>query len=468
LRTHDLIAGPVAYESCGVTRTIIAKPGGAPYLFWYVTQGQAGAHGLALKKFKCVETMPFSAFLLRPQALAARFCPPSWRRPHFAVLAVELLSLQVLPVPVLAQQGQAAGVGVAVVEAVSFGETAPVIGRIVAPTRSIVAARVAGVVDETIAQVGDHVTAGALLARLDDTLLTIEQTAARARVDEAEAGLAVSRANLDLAVQGKERVERLQGSAAFSRGRFEDLVKEVEVARSAVVRAEAAVSTAKVDLARAAYNLNHTQIRAPFDGVVLDRAAQPGAYIAIGQPVATLLDDTNLEVEADVPAELIAGLVVGAPVDIDIADGIGRVASRVRAIVPDELATTRTRPVRFSLDFAYDPGRLASGQSVTVHIPAGVAREVVAVPKDALVQSPRGWIVYVAIEGAAQPRPVQIGAAVDDRFEVLDGLAPGEIVVTRGNERLRPGQAIQFEPPQDVSAQRESAGGAGAATVQAQ
>lgn len=63
------------------------------------------------------------------------------------------------------------------------------------------------------------------------------------------------------------------------------------------------------------------------------------------------------------------------------------------------------------------------------------------------MQARGGWIVYIAEEGKAQPRPVQIGAAVADRFEVLSGLQEGQQVVVRGNERLRPGQDIMTGPP---------------------
>jgi multidrug efflux pump subunit AcrA (membrane-fusion protein) len=64
------------------------------------------------------------------------------------------------------------------------------------------------------------------------------------------------------------------------------------------------------------------------------------------------------------------------------------------------------------------------------------------VPKDALVQGRGGWTVFVAQDGKAEPRTVQIGVALGERFEVLDGLRDGDMVVTRGNERLRPGQEI--------------------------
>ena len=82
------------------------------------------------------------------------------------------------------------------------------------------------------------------------------------------------------------------------------------------------------------------------------------------------------------------------------------------------------------------------GQSVSVDLPISAPREVIVVPKDALVQARGGWSVFVNDAGQATPRPVEIGSAVGGGFEVLSGLQAGDEVVIRGNERLRPGQAI--------------------------
>ncbi|MBT8476037.1 MAG: efflux RND transporter periplasmic adaptor subunit, partial [Alphaproteobacteria bacterium] len=104
-----------------------------------------------------------------------------------------------------------------------------------------------------------------------------------------------------------------------------------------------------------------------------------------------------------------------------------------------------TRPVRLSAANGGLKGG-AVGQSVTVDIPVSQARDVIAVPKDALVQASGGWTVFVAEDGMAQPRSIQIGIAMDAWFEVIDGLAPGDVVIVRGNERLRPGQPIEPMP----------------------
>jgi RND family efflux transporter MFP subunit len=172
--------------------------------------------------------------------------------------------------------------------------------------------------------------------------------------------------------------------------------------------------------------------------VVIERHAEPGAYLPLGAPVATLLDVNDLEIEADVPAELVEALSPGLSVAARV--GARDVAATLRAVVPEEVVSTRTRPARFTLSDGAQGA--AAGQSVTLMLPTAPPRQALTVAKDALVQSARGWTVYVAQDGVAQPRQVEIGAPVGDRFEALSGLSEGDWTVVRGNERLRPGQEI--------------------------
>jgi RND family efflux transporter MFP subunit len=154
-----------------------------------------------------------------------------------------------------------------------------------------------------------------------------------------------------------------------------------------------------------------------------------------------LLDTESFEIEASVPSKYISVLEPGLAVDATTETGLS-LALEVRVLLPVENQSTRTRPVRFSSEQLARMERLAIGQSITVQIPISDPREVLSVPKDALVQARGGWTVFVAEDGKAQARPVQIGVALGDRFEVLSGLNEGDVVVTRGNERLRPGQDI--------------------------
>ena len=183
-------------------------------------------------------------------------------------------------------------------------------------------------------------------------------------------------------------------------------------------------------------------IKAPYDGVVTRRLVSPGAYVRLGDPVVALIDDSALEIEADVPVEQLGALETGATIDGVIAGK--RKTATVRAVVPEENPLTRTRAVRFTPTFEEDPGDLAVAQSVTLYIPIGLAREVTTVSKDGVIQRPNGAMVFLVKDAQATPQPVRLGAAVDGRFEVLDGLGDGDLVVVRGNERLRPGQPVTY------------------------
>lgn len=349
-------------------------------------------------------------------------------------------------------------VGVATVEPREFAETMPVIGQLIAVTNSIVASRVPGIVQSVEIAVGDHVEKDRPLVRLDDMLLRIERDAAAASLREARAGREIAASNFDLARQSFDRMDRLKESAAFSRGQFDDLREQMERAQSEIVQAEARILNAEAALARAEYNLRHTEIRAPFSGVVVDKRAQPGQYITTGAAVLTLLDDNHLEIEVEVPTEIVGALSVGQTISARLADG-ATLSATVRALIPQEAATTRTRPVRFTAELVENGTPFAIGQSVTVEVPIGDSRPVLAVPKDALVQASGGWIVYIIEDGKAAPRPVQIGKAVGDRFEVLSGLDEGMDVVIRGNERLRPGQPVQAMPAAEPSGDGTPAAG---------
>ncbi|PCJ83064.1 MAG: efflux transporter periplasmic adaptor subunit [Hyphomicrobiales bacterium] len=361
------------------------------------------------------------------------------------------IAANLLPMDQAQAQGRAAGVVVEAVEIRLFKETSPVLGEFIAPTSSVVASRVPGLIASVSVQVGDQVQKSDLLVQLDTELLEIELRAAQASRREAEAGLTVAEADHGLARQAFERIERLKDSPAFSEGQLNDLERRLQRALGQIEQARARINSADVTIARSQYNLDNASIRAPFSGTVLERQAQPGEFINTGNAAITLLDQYDLEIVADVPAAYIKGLTPGRVVNVRI-DGKADYEATVRAVLPRETASTRTRPVRLLAPFTAqgaqpEGAQFAVGQSVSVLVPISEEREVLTVPKDALVQGRGGWIVYIAEEGKAQPRPVSVGGAVGGRFEVLGGLDEGQLVVVRGNERLQPGQDISFEMP---------------------
>ncbi|MEM6634555.1 MAG: efflux RND transporter periplasmic adaptor subunit [Pseudomonadota bacterium] len=340
-------------------------------------------------------------------------------------------------------QGRPASVSTAFVTEEQVAETVAVFGQVVAGRESAVAARVAGVAEEVPLRVGDQVKAGDVLARLDTELLEIEFDQSEAEIAIAEAGVEVVLAQLERAQKAFERAQSLRANSTIAEAQLEDRARDFAQAIGARQEAAARLNAARNALRRASYNLENATVRAPFDGIVLEVATEIGQFIGAGSEIARLLDTGALEVEANIPSRYIQALRSGLAVDAR-TDAGGNLSLDLRAILPTEFSSTRTRPVRFDVTGGGD--NAAAGQSLTLNVPVSAPRDALVVPKDALVQARGGWSVFVHQEGKAVPRQVQIGQALGQGFEVLSGLTLGDEVVVRGNERLRPGQDIQPMP----------------------
>lgn len=322
-----------------------------------------------------------------------------------------------------------------------MAQTMSVVGRVVPRQSGVLAGRLAERVDSVVVQVGDRVGKGDVLARLSDDRMSSELAFRTAERDAAVAQVAGQRAALDKARQTLDRQNSLKGSNAFRKDRADDARRDFEGARADLAVAEANLARASAQLDLAAIALADTVIRAPFPGVVTVRHAVAGSYIRVGDPIVTLLNDQELEIEAEVPSNRTGGLTTGALVEADLQPG-GRIFAVVRAVVPEENPRTRTRSARFVPQLPDAGTDLISNQSVTVFVPVGERRDVMTVHKDAVVvQGPRS-VAFVVKDGKVSSRVVTLGESVGPRFEVLDGLAPGDQAVIRGNERLRDGMDV--------------------------
>lgn len=353
--------------------------------------------------------------------------------------AVVLLNLSV---GVALAQDRPALVQVDEVRIEPLDQTRSVLGRIVTKQQGQVAARVGGLVTDVAVDVGDRVEKGAPIVELDPQPVQYDLDLANAEYDTALAERATAEAEIDLLENELTRLNRLEGSAAFSKAQVEDKSRQITVAKRRLNAATARLGQYQAKQRSSAKDLDDTVIRAPFAGVVSRRLVSPGAYVRQGDPVVAMIDDRSLEVEADVPVDQLSGLKPGAELDVVVAGE--RYKATVRAIVPEENPLTRTRAVRLTPDFGDRAATLAVAQSVTLEVPIGLSRDVVTVNKDGIIQRPNGAIVFLVRDQAAAPQPVQLGAAVGGRFEVLGGLQEGDLVVVRGNERLRPGQAVTY------------------------
>ncbi|MGO1118553.1 efflux RND transporter periplasmic adaptor subunit [Rhodovibrionaceae bacterium A322] len=365
------------------------------------------------------------------------------------------MAVLLLQTAALSQKSWAQGASNVVVDEVRMApllQTTPVIGRLVAQDGGEVAARISGAVEKVYVSIGQEVAEGEVLALIDDAVIAARRDLAEAKQSAAEAAVRSRRAGLKIVRQELERIKGLKSSAAFSQARFEDQQATVAKAEAELIEVEHILTQAKAELDLAELNLFYTEVRSSYPGIITRKHTSSGAYVNVGDPVVSMVSNSDLEIEADMPFKLLRGVRTGTELQLQLADG-SRHSASVRAIVPDENPLTRTRAVRFTPNFEATSMGLAPGQSATLQVPVGSSREVLTVAKDAVVPQTDGSIVFVAEaqkndEGAtvykAAPRKVQLGDALGDRFEVLSGLTNGDQAVIRGNERLRPGAALNI------------------------
>ncbi len=326
----------------------------------------------------------------------------------------------------LAQRGDGpVPVRVATAKLAQMAPTSLVPGTVISRHDARVAAEVSGVLRE-VADIGTTVAVGQSLAQVDDVALRLQQTELMAQVERQQARLLF----LDKEVR---RLTELRERNISARSQLDQTVSDRDVARGDLAVAEARLAQIEDQLVRAA-------VQSPFDGVVVERMARPGERVSIGDSVVRVVDPNTLEVVVRAPLEIMPYLQNGDTVPLRGAgrDEIGQVRSVVA--VGDE--NTHVFEARIDLSGAV----FAVGQTIRATLPASNGREVLAVPRDALVLRPDSITVFVVdTEGEVSRIPVEAGLADGDWVEVVGAINPGDRVIVRGNERLRPGQRVSIQ-----------------------
>jgi RND family efflux transporter MFP subunit len=338
--------------------------------------------------------------------------------------------------------GRPANVAVDLVISEPLSQTVPVLGRIISDQYGPISARVRGPVNKILVDVGDRVERGTIIALLDLERLSLTRDRFTALVNQQSAKLTSVRADMEKRSLILKRLEAIRKSVAFSQARYEDAIQEVNKQRGKVAETVAQLTQAKIQLKQANIDLQYGKIRAPYPGVVSSKHTEVGAYLNIGSTVVRLINDTDIMIDSDVPGSLLEGLQIGASIRLLLDDKTEHNAI-VLSVVPNENPRTRTRQVRFKPHFNVPRRSLAINQSVTLYIPIGLPSAVITVSKDAILQHRGENTVFVERNGSGIPQKVQLGVSVGSRFVVKSGLKPGDVVVVRGNENLRPGQRLK-------------------------
>ena len=323
-----------------------------------------------------------------------------------------------------------------------MSQTMPVLGRVVPNQSGIVATRIAERIEKLAVKIGDRVEKGAILARLSSDQLKNQLILKEAELRRAQAKKENNNADLKKTRQARQRILALRGSTAFRQDRDQDSQRDLEMATSTLKEAEAEVASARAALNMNKQFLRDAVIRAPYPGIVIATHIVPGSYTRVGDPIVTILNDDDLEIEADIPTVRALTLAPGIRAQGRLQNGIQFYAS-LRVVIPQENMQTRTLAARFTIETQQKINKIVGNQSVILNLPIGLSGNVTTVHKDAIVMNNGKQNVYLIKNNKAVKKSIKIGRAVGDRFEVIDGLVPGDVTITRGNERLRPGESVR-------------------------
>lgn len=293
-----------------------------------------------------------------------------------------------------------------------------------------IAAAAAGHVLEVTARAGDAVRKGQRLVRLDATEVSARLSAAKARLRGLETELAMADKQL-------ARIAKLDYPTVSA--------PEKERYELAADTLSAQVATQKAEVRRAQVEWGRHVVVAPFAGTVRARHVDPGAWVNVGQPLLEVVSTERLEIHVDVSAELGGRLKVGETATLV---GRDRTPAIIAGVVPALDPATGTMRIR--LEKAPDQPRppwLIAGMPIDVEFAVTFDGEGVTVHPDALVRGPVGTRVIKYADGKGVPVTVQVLAQAEGKALVRgEGLAAGDQIVVRGNERLRPGQPLMVKP----------------------
>ncbi|MCA9141584.1 MAG: efflux RND transporter periplasmic adaptor subunit [Planctomycetales bacterium] len=392
---------------------------------------------------------------------------------------------------------------------VSAGQT--FVGAVVPPRRSVIGSAVDGRVSAVYVDAGDAVgppepddngtQRGQPIAQLLTDTISIEIASAQAEMLLRKHELAEMEAGSrpEEIAEAKARLGAAQALREFTKARFDRTkalfensntasLDELEQALSASIAAEQnqvaakatadlaiagprkeAIEQARARLEVATENVSHLEsqkakytLRAPFEGYVVKKHTEVGAWVSRGDPVAEVIELDPIEIDVAVPEAYIAHVRIGAATQIHV-DAVPDHAftGTVARIIPDADLRSRSFPVkvRLSNPKTEDGHILKPGMLARVTLAVGPPVQALLVPKDSLVLGgPQPSLMVVTVnpetkQESVRPVPVRLGVTDGSLIQVIGELAPSDRVVVIGNERVRPGQpiaAVSAEPMPDV------------------
>jgi membrane fusion protein (multidrug efflux system) len=314
--------------------------------------------------------------------------------------------------------------------------TGPTLSGAIEPERSAtIRAEVNGAVIATLAEPGQRVSAGDLLARLDDSAIRDQALSGRANVATAE------NAN-DIAKKEFERAEALEKAGAIA-------TRDLERARNGALAAATQLANAKAMNASAEKQLAKTRIVAPFDGIVSARQVNAGDLASPGNPLFTVVDPTTMRLEASVPADALVSIKVGLPVEFTVSGYDRRFTGQVTRVNPS--ADPATRQVRIIATIP-NTGRALVGGLFAEGRVATETRKAPVVPIGAVDERGVRPSVMRIKGGRVERVEIELGLrdTQTETVEVKSGIIAGDTLLLGTARGLTAGTPVKVSTPNDA------------------
>lgn len=287
-------------------------------------------------------------------------------------------------------------------------------GTILANEEVELRSEVSGKITQILFKEGSFVKKGDLLVKINDADL-------QAQLRRAETKVKLSR--------DKEfRQRQLREGNLISQEEYDNTVSELNV------------NIADYELIKA--QIDKTEIRAPFSGIVGLRSVSEGSFVTTSNVIARLQNLSTLKIDFSIPERYSSVVNVGDELEFRISGSSNLYKAKVYAIEPKIDPTTRTLQIR-AICSAYNR-ELVAGAFANVELKLKEINNAILIPTVSVVPEMKGQRVYIVKNGAVVPQPVEIGIRGETRVQILSGLSVGDTVITSGILLLRPGLKVKI------------------------
>ena len=328
-------------------------------------------------------------------------------------------------------------------------------GYVVAQRKAAIASKATGRLEWLGVAEGSRVKSGEVIARIDSRDVRAQAQSAEAGVNAAKAAVEQARVELANAQTELKRNQDLVAKGFITQSALDTAKMRVDRGVAALASAQANVSQAAANARNAEVTVDYTEIRAPFDGVILSKSANVGDMVTPFSSAAdskgavvTMADMTTLEVEADVSEASLSKVKVGQPAEI-MLDALpeARFKGRISRMVPtvDRAKATVMTKVRFDeIDPRVLPEMSAKVSFLSQEVTPDQQKPLLAVNPEAIAPRDGRTVVFVVKDGVATEVTVTPGLRIGDLTAIAGSVKSGDKVVLRPAAELRNGAAVTF------------------------